>query len=1475
MTLLIMVRKLTLCALLVLACSISAQTFTEWDNPAIIELNREKARSIQLSDESTEVSLNGTWKFKWVGTPSQASDAFYQDGFNASAWDNITVPYPWQVYGVRNGKSWDKPLYVNTRYPFTYTSDYSVMASRSGYTYSGTMQNPVGSYRREFDVPATWKDRDVFVRFNGAGHGYYVWVNGKFVGYAEDSYLPSEFKITDYVRQGTNNISVRVYRFTSGSFLECQDYWRLTGITRDVVLWSAPKERIRDFFFRTTSLTNDNTTAFSSLDVELASPLSSAYEVQACILDGVREVASQTKNVTATSRTQKFTFPDIAGIEPWSAESPRLYDLRLTLSKDGEVIDEHTCKVGFRVVSIRKDGALCVNGNRIIFHGVDRHDFSAETGRTVSREEMEEDIRLMKRLNINSIRTSHYPNNPYFYDLCDRYGIYLLAEADVECHGNTGLSDVSLFRKPMTARNINHVLWMRNHASICLWSAGNESGGGGNFKAVNDSIKKYDTTRPTHYQGNDSYFDVSSTMYASISDIENRLKNNLNDYKAGKPVRPHIQCENTHAMGNSMGNQREYFDIYEKYPSGTGEFIWDWRDQGLRVPVSAGSSKSYFAYGGDFGDNPNDGNFCCNGVILPDGTLTSKSYNVKKIYQPVDFRLLNAETGELQVKSKLAHTTLDHLDFYCIPYVNGFPQKEQRLDIPSVSPGDSISVSLSSVSIPDFSLGDVTLHLSARLKSTTWWAEKGYEVASESIELNEGQKPVYLNASEDALTCTKTTTSVVVKAGDKTITFTKGELASYRLGTRSIINSPITLNAFRAPHDNDKEKASQWDGYGLRNLTLTAGKMDTVWTSDHRSIDVCMTNTYKGNNISFMVENIYKVFSDGTVVVSHTIIPSIEGIELPRLGMKLEMNSATEQMRWYGRGPWDSYRDRKEATFPGFYSSTVKEQWTDFVLPQETGNKEDVRWLALTDTEGRGMLFVSADRMMAARAGHWRENEFYTDRNNRKKHPHEVSFCANTVVCLDAYNRALGNASCGPDVLKKYQVPCGRTHFSYIIMPLEETLSDEQLADKARIASPIASLVEIEDDGKGIVTLTTKTPGATVFYTIDGGEIMTYTQPIDMKMGGTLVAWCQADGYFPSVKNERSYPIYLDKSKWTILSYDSQQGGNEVARNLIDGNENTIWHTAYSGNVTDCPHEVVVDMKEYLVISQFICQGRQDGGNGRIKDFEVYFSCSPKVWGAPAASGTLQNVSSRQYIDIPTHPVGRYMRFVVRSTHDNKQYCSAAELDVVAESRTVSPGTLTSVVSSTTSVYYIRHQESGLFLHYFPNSTNGCYALAEVTEDNLTDKSFQFMFAPIAGFSSFFSVKGRQPVKFWSLYENGYDLCTADAVSGKNEWFQIEQYEDNTVSLRSVAKYPRYFNFDSTTPASLVYMDKSRPAVFEIIRQTKMQDFLTGIGETVSTHSSDEEGAEALFVYDLQGRKLSRPQKGINIIGGNKQLIVK
>ena len=581
----------------------------EWDDVSINSLNREPAHTLAIpfADEASVSanqieqspyyqSLNGVWKFRWVKDPSLRPKGFEQTSYNDAAWDNIDVPATWQVYGIRHGKSWDKPLYTNVNYPFSYNnSTYSVMADRPGwFTYNSNMKNPVGSYRRTFTVPQSWDGRDVYVRFNGAGHGYYVWVNGQFVGYAEDSYLPSEWKITDKLVKGDNTIAVQVYRFTSGSFLEDQDYWRLTGITRDVFLWSAPKTQVRDYF-ATTTLGTGNKTATVKLTADIQGNALSNGTLEVKVMDGTNIVAET--SVDASSLGKKAISMTIDNPRLWSAEEPNLYDLVLTLKDGKKVIDVRGNKLGVRQVSVLQNGALAINGKAIKFHGVDRHDFSTENGRTVSKEEMEKDIFLMKKLNINAIRTSHYPNNPYLYDLCDKYGLYVLAEANVECHGNTGLSSVDKFKAAMVERNERHVLWMRNHSCICLWSFGNESGGGNNFEAVSKAIKALDTSRLTHYEGNSNWCDVTSTMYGSVGTIEGIGRDRQNEANSGKKPRPHVQCENTHAMGNSMGNQREFYDLYEKYPALAGEFIWDWKDQGLSMPVPNRPSQTYWAYG--------------------------------------------------------------------------------------------------------------------------------------------------------------------------------------------------------------------------------------------------------------------------------------------------------------------------------------------------------------------------------------------------------------------------------------------------------------------------------------------------------------------------------------------------------------------------------------------------------------------------------------------------------------------------------------------------------------------------------------------------------------------------------------------------------------------------------------------------------------------------------------------------------------
>lgn len=1462
------------------SCTLVAfsQTMTEWDDVNVTSLNRiqshdlsipfpdaDAAHSLDMSQSPYYLDLDGIWRFRWSALPSQVPSGFWADEYDVSSWEQITVPMPWQMYGVRNSKKWDKPLYVNTRYPFTYTSDYSVMASRPDYyTYNEQMKNPVGCYRRTFTLPNGWQGRRTYLRFNGAGHGYYVWVNGQFAGYAEDSYLPSEFDVTDFVREGENNVSVQVYRFTSGSFLECQDYWRLTGITRDVYLWSAPQQRIADFFFYTTSLSASGTSGQARLQVTLDGESLKDMQLQMTISDGENIVKESSRTIsTSTSINQSINF---TGIECWSAEHPKLYDLTIRLlSSEGELVDMRACKIGFRTVSIRDDGALLINGKRLVVHGVDRHDFSQETGRTVSREEMLQDVLTMKRLNVNAVRTSHYPNNPYFYELCDQYGLYVLAEADVECHGNMGLSSEEKFRAPMVERNERQVRTFRNHVCIFGWSAGNESGGGNNFQSVMQAIKKLDTSRVTHYEGNSQWSDVSSTMYGSYGNMLSTGRDRLNGYKNGASQRPHIQCENTHAMGNSMGNQIDYYrDIYEPYPAMVGEFVWDWKDQGLRMPIQGKAGKNYWAYGGDFGDNPNDGSFCCNGVVLPDCTPTAKSFNMKGVYQPVDILLLNAEQGRFRVKNKLQQTKLTGYNIKYVISEDGIGIADGQLPDLNLAPWDSTTITIPYEDITFQPGSRYTIRFSTTLSEATPWAEAGYEVAASEAVIREATTPQpYHYEGPDTLSLTNSGSTYTVKGEKFSITFSGGTLSRYTLDGTVLINQPVKLNTFRVPTENDHTQEGNWETLGVRSLTMTSGTWTVERDEAKQWVQLSITDTYKTSTsaLIFIVNKQFRVYPDGAVCVSTLTTPSNDGAVLPKLGFRFEMHPSAENITWLGRGPFDSYRDRNYAAHIGIWHSTANDQWTNFIRPQETGNKEDVRWLAVTTNAGKGLMYTSPHGMSTT-VGHWRAEDIYTSRNERKGHPHEVTFQRNTVVSLDAWNRALGNASCGPDVLDRYEVKLSQTPFCFMILPILEASSDTILTHRGSVGLPVSQPVRFSDNGYGFAVLSSDNPtGTTIYYSLDGGEFQPYSQPIDMRQGGTLRAYAAAVGLEPSIIGEKSYGFFVDKSDWSIVSYDSQQGGNELAAYAIDGNENTIWHTSYSGTPPECPHELVIDMKQTYRVTSFSYKGRKDGSNGRVLNYEVYFSNSPRLWGVPAASGTFSNTSDKQTVNIPSKPEARYMKFLVRSVVDNRSYASAAELYIEAEAMVPRAFWFISPIN-TSHRYRIKEKQSGLCLHYQTNSNEGHFCLGKFDEN---DESYIFTFTQAPGFTAFYRLKAGTHYMSYDSSAGWRIISTTKAPTDKYGYIQVERLEAGNAYLRAVWQDNRHFGFDSKNVGSYVYADKTTPGEF-ILEDIDAE----GDGIEMLPVSCEDDGS----VYDLSGRPVTgKPTRGIYIRNGSKFVI--
>ena len=1274
----------------------STITGKEWDDPLKTSVNRETARTLAIPMTSEAdiakndmtlspwyQSLNGVWKFQWVGLPTSAKAEWCAKDFDDAKWTDIDVPSSWQVWGLHHNKSWDKPLYCNTSYPFSYNeSTYSVMADRPGwFTYKDNMKNPVGTYRRTFTIPDSWKGRDVYVRFNSVGHGYYLWVNGQRIGYSEDSYLPSEFNITDYLVEGENTIALQVYRFTSGSFLECQDYWRLTGIHRSCFLWAAPKTQIRDYFF-TTDLTDSYKNAKANVKVTLTgSDAISGGTVEARIMRDGSAIATATADAAASlSLDMNVTAPQL-----WSAETPNLYDLVLTLKdSQGNVVDRRGSKVGFREVEIRKsDGALLINGQRMVFHGVNRHDFSPVNGRAITPEEIEQDILCMKRLNINAIRTSHYPNDPVFYDLCDKYGMYVLAEANVECHGNWGLSSVSQFKNAMVERSQNHVRWMRNHVCIFMWSFGNESGGGNNFSAVQTAIKALDKTRLTHYEGGSQYADVTSSMYWDYNGIKGKGESQKD--------RPHIQCENSHSMGNSMGNVREMFDLYEKYACLTGEFIWDFKDQGLLTKSSTGVP--YWAYGGDFGDNPNDGNFCINGLVHPDWTWTAKCYNTKKIYQPLEWAAVSGKTNVFRMKNKLAFLSSNAYDVsYSVMDEEGNILGSGTIS-DDVAAGKSQNITIENLSTLSSQLSadkEAFIYFVAKQREKTAWAEAGYVVAEEKLPVKTATKPMkdLTFANAEALTVDETNTVVTVSGTNFKATFTKnkGTLTGYTYDGVSMMSKALQLNAFRLPTDNDGSKKGSWDGMGLPKLSGTGkGTSTTVKKADDgKTVTVSMTSTYGSGSNTFNVNLGFIVCADGTVMVNSFIRPNNTGAILPKLGFKLEMPKGMEQLTWFGRGPWDSYVDRKEACLPAIYKSTVTDQYEEYILPQEHGTKQEVRWLSLTNDEGQGLLFAAPDQM-AASAVHFRPEDNYTDQNTRAKHTYQFKSCSTAVVNLDAVTRGLGNNSCGPDVMDKYELKAANTAFRFFIIPLKAGV---KAAEAARVNMPVCQPVSVERTTTGKLKMTTQTKNATIYYSINGGEFQKYSTVVTCNDACTVTAYCTADGLMESPMMSYDFDLYVNKSGWKVVSADSYQGGNE-AKLAIDGKNDTFWHTAWGSNEPKHPHQIIIDMAKNYMVTAITYLARQDGNtNGMVKAYEIYLSTDGKTWGTAAVSGEFSNTTATQVAKLKTATAARYIKFVAKSEIKGNAWTSAAEIGIQADSDVTAIESLTTPLSNEEGVTY-------------------------------------------------------------------------------------------------------------------------------------------------------------------------------------------
>jgi len=663
------------------------------------------------------------------------------------------------------------------------------------------------------------------------------------------------------------------------------------------------------------------------------------------------------------------------------------------------------------------------------------------------------------------------------------------------------------------------------------------------------------------------------------------------------------------------------------------------------------------------------------------------------------------------------------------------------------------------------------------------------------------------------------------------------------------------------PTENDKRQATSWDNMGLRDLTKKAGIWTIKESDTHNVVDISIENEYLATAPHvFTTQVSFKIIGDGTIFVNSIIEPAVKNVIIPKVGFVLEMPQEYDNFQWYGRGPWDSYADRKEACFEGVYSSKVAEQWVDYVLPQEMGNKEEVRWLSLTNNEGSGILFVAPEQM-AVTVSNWRAQDMYTTLNNRVKHPYQMPFRESTVVCLDARNRPLGNASCGPDVMDKYELRAETTVFNFILMPISQTQTPEQLSKMARVESQACAPVKIENDTQGRIVLTTTTPKAGILYSLNDGEFITYTTPFELLEGGHIKAYCKSDGYFDSMISEANINMFVDKHEWSVVSYSSQAGGEEVYK-AIDGDVNTYWHTSWGDYEPSHPHEVIIDMKETFRVEAFIYQGRQDGDNGRISEYEIFFSNSATQWGSPAAVGKFTNSSNPQRVQLPAPLDARYFRLVVKSEVNGRAWASAAEIGIEA-SAVVEPVIVNCLDVEEKQKYYIKHVNSGLYLQFLPDvnaNYQGDFCLNPLLDGN---ESFFFGFTSINGMNSVYNVSVSGG--FINMGQGGW-RCSIGPLTNIDGMVQLEVENDCTHRFRGLWEGANYFGLDASVAGSYIYADKFVGAIWQLERIGEFsfvedEEFEnTNVYPTVTKGSVTilSAGQSTIKLMDISGRVLNQ-----------------
>lgn len=1034
-------KKIILFNLLLLLSFIPgiSQELKEWENPDIVQINKLDPRATFFSYENMNLalknnplssvfykSLNGKWKFNWSKSPLGRPEDFYRNDYDVSAWDEIKVPSNWELkgYGV--------PIYVNTSYEWTKNPEPPKVPVE---------YNPVGSYKRDFTIPENWSDRQTFIHFGAVKSAFYIWVNGEKVGYSQGSKTPAEFDITKYLDSGKNTLALEVYRWSDGSWLECQDFWRISGIERDVYLYSTPKAHISDFFVEAGLINYYQDGSFTlNVDVMNQGDKLMKASLEIVLLEGEKKILKNTAELKIKfGKKESLSFEEmIDSPKKWSAEIPNLYTLTLELKdKDGKSLEFTSSKVGFRTSEI-KHGQFLVNGKPILIKGVNRHEHDEFEGHVVSIEMMLKDIQLMKQNNINTVRTSHYPNDPVWYQLCDQYGLYVIDEANIESHGmgydpERTLGNNPVFKKSHLDRTIRMLERDKNHPSIIFWSLGNEAGDGVNFDATYDWIKSRDLSRPVHYERafTNRNTDVFCPMYHSIPQMLG--------YVERWREKPLIQCEYAHAMGNSTGNLKDYWDAIEKYDQLQGGSIWDWVDQGLAKYTDAG--EKYWAYGGDYGPQgvPSDGTFCLNGLVSPDRTPHPGLMEVKKVYQNVDFKPVDYSFDEIEVKNKYFFTNLSKFGIYWELETEAEVLQQGMLMDLDIPPGGTRILSLGLIPFKTDLKAAYFLNFTVFELEGNELIPSGHIVAFEQFLVPSPQDNVFEHEDNGSKAVIQTDSEIKIVTEEIKFTFSKttGFLNSIVKGEKEFLKAPFRLNFWRAPTENDfgnkmPNRQKVWENAG-RNAVLK----DISHEQNELGYYVVDVDYYLPEvNANYYIN--YSISGKGEIHIE-TYMESfgMDKPNLPRFGMSVTLNEEYDQLSWFGRGPHENYQDRNSSALVGYYQSDVNDQYFPYITPQETGYKTDTRWLSLLDENGEGLMFVG-DQLLGFSALHYSMDEL-NRAHREEKHTSDLTLSPEVFLNIDYKQMGVGgDNSWGARPHSEYSLPFKPYAYSFVIKILDE-----------------------------------------------------------------------------------------------------------------------------------------------------------------------------------------------------------------------------------------------------------------------------------------------------------------------------------------------------------------------------------------------------------------------------------------------------